>query len=51
VVRNIPIGNIKKKTLKEIWEGKEMTEIRNGFINNNPNKVCKLCLEYERTNL
>jgi radical SAM protein with 4Fe4S-binding SPASM domain len=51
VGRNIPIGNIKQETLKQIWQGKEMTEIRNGFINNNPNKVCKLCLEYERTNL
>jgi radical SAM protein with 4Fe4S-binding SPASM domain len=51
VGRNIPIGNIKKETLKDIWQGKEMTAVRNGFINNNPNKICKLCLQYERTNL
>ena len=39
------IGNLKTKTLKEIWTGKSAEELRLGFINNKPNKVCKLCQE------
>jgi radical SAM protein with 4Fe4S-binding SPASM domain len=48
VGRNLPIGNIKNKTLKEIWDGRVMAEIRQGFINNNPNKVCKLCIDNQK---
>ena len=43
--RNLPIGNIFEKSLKEIWSGDEMNNVRQGFINNKPNKVCKLCIE------
>ena len=48
--RNLPIGNIHEKTVKEIWDGIKMTEIRNEFRNNTPNKVCQLCIENEKVN-
>ena len=43
--RNEPIGNVKNFTIKEIWLGKKMQEIRNGFKENNPGKVCQICIE------
>ena len=27
-------------SITEIWNGEKMTELRNGFKNNNPNDVC-----------
>lgn len=42
--RNKIIGNIKDQTLQEIWTGKEMEQIRDGFRNNKPDLVCKTCL-------
>ena len=39
------IGNIKNKTLKEIWQGNKANILRDGLIKNEPNKVCKLCQE------
>lgn len=39
------IGNIKKNSLKEIWSGHKAKELRDGFINNKPNKICKVCQE------
>ena len=32
VGRKTPIGNIKDNSIKEIWNGSKMTELRNGFI-------------------
>ncbi len=52
VGRNIPVGNILDKSLKEIWNGKEINQIRNSFKKKlPPNKVCKLCLENKKINL
>ena len=51
VGRKTPIGNIKDNTIKEIWNGKAMNEIRQGFINNNPNDVCKICIDSQKTNI
>jgi radical SAM protein with 4Fe4S-binding SPASM domain len=51
VGRNLPVGNIKYNSLKEIWHNKIISEIREGFVNNKPNKICKLCLDYEKINL
>lgn len=45
VGRNSPIGNIKKRSVSEIWNGIEMNKIRDGFKNNKPNKVCQTCIE------
>ncbi len=51
VGRKTPIGNIKDNTIKEIWNGKVMNEIRQSFINNNPNDVCKICIDSQKTNI
>ena len=51
VGRKTPIGNIKDNSIKEIWNGSKMTELRNGFKNNNPNDVCKSCIESQEMNL
>ena len=51
VGRNLPVGNILKQSLKEIWQGKKMNGIREGFLNNKPKQVCQLCLEHEKLNL
>ncbi len=51
VGRNIPVGNILNQSLKDIWEGEKIKAIREGFINNKPNKVCQLCLENKKFNI
>ena len=51
VGRKTPIGNIKYNSISEIWNGEKMTELRNGFKNNNPNDVCKSCIESQELNL
>ena len=51
VGRKTPIGNIKDNSITEIWNGEKMTELRNGFKNNNPNDVCKSCIESQEINL
>ena len=51
VGRKTPIGNIKDNSIKEIWNGSKMTELRNGFKNNNPNDICKSCIESQEINL
>ena len=50
--RNISVGNILEKSLKEIWDGEKINQIRDGFKKKlPPNKVCKLCLENRKVNL
>jgi radical SAM protein with 4Fe4S-binding SPASM domain len=39
------IGNVFKDPLKNIWLGEKAKELRDGFIKNKPNKVCKVCSE------
>ena len=51
VGRNLPIGNVLHQSLKEIWQSEKMSEIRKGFLTNQPNPVCKLCLENEKLNI
>ena len=51
VGRNLPIGNLLESSLEAIWKDKKMQEIRKGFLENKPNKVCQLCLENEKLNL
>ena len=45
------VGNVLNQPLKEIWQNEKMKEIREGFRNNNPNIICKLCLENEKVNI
>tara|TARA_B100000780_G_scaffold265412_1_gene220807 strand:+ start:721 stop:1773 length:1053 start_codon:yes stop_codon:yes gene_type:complete len=51
VGRNLPIGNISKNSLKEIWNGVEMMEVRKGFLKNDPSNVCKSCIENSQSEL
>ena len=51
VGRNYPIGNIKNSSISEIWLGDKMNEVREGFKNNNPNNVCKTCIENSQSDL
>ena len=51
IARKAPIGNIKDNSIKEIWNGEKMKLIRNGLVNNDPIKVCQLCLENEKFNV
>ena len=51
VGRKTPIGNIKNNSISEIWNGDKMNLIRDGFINNNPNDVCKLCIDSQKVNI
>jgi len=51
VGRNLPMGNILKNSLKEIWEGQKLNKIRQSFRDNKPNRVCQLCLENKKINL
>jgi len=51
VGRKIPIGDIKNNTIKEIWNGIKMNEIRDGFRKNLPKKVCQVCLETLQSNI
>ena len=51
VGRNLPIGNIKKNSLKEIWNGPEMQKVRKSFLKNDPSNVCKACIENSQSEL
>ena len=51
VGRNLPVGNVLKTSLKDIWHGININKIRDGFKNNSPNKVCQLCIENEKYNI
>ena len=51
VGRKTPIGNIKDNPIKEIWNGPKMSELRNGIMKNNPNEVCKSCIESQEINI
>ena len=45
------MGNIKKNTLTEIWNGPKMSKVREGFLKNNPTDVCKSCIENSQSEL
>lgn len=51
VGRNLPIGNVLEQDLDMIWKSPKMKKIRDGFLNNQPNKICQLCLENEKINI
>lgn len=38
------LGNIKKSTLKELWNGEAINAIRQQLLSGRPNAVCKACL-------
>lgn len=42
--KNLFVGNIHRESLKEIWDGKRMAEIREQFRSGELNIVCRNCL-------
>lgn len=42
--KNLFVGNIHERSLKEIWDGEKMTEIRDQFRTGELNIVCQNCL-------
>ena len=40
--RNIPIGNIHKSSIKQIWNSKKINDIRDGIVNDT-NRNCSIC--------
>ena len=41
------LGNTKKNTLKEIWNSKNMKQLRIDMLNETPNSMCTKCYEQE----
>jgi radical SAM protein with 4Fe4S-binding SPASM domain len=48
---NLTIGNVNNDTVKNIWNSKEMTTIREQFISGKLNVVCQNCLLSRREDL
>ena len=48
VGRKTPIGNIKDNSIKEIWNGSKMTELRNGFKKITQMKFVNLALSLKK---
>ena len=43
-----PVGNCRKNTLEEIWQGPAMTQLREDMLHERPNPACGRCYEQER---
>ncbi len=50
VGRMSPIGNVNDQTVFDIWNGKKMNKLREGFKNNSPNDICKICIDNQEIN-
>jgi radical SAM protein with 4Fe4S-binding SPASM domain len=46
----MPLGNLREATLKEMWDGKAMNEIRQGLLSGNPMPTCRVCLGHRGQN-
>lgn len=46
---DMPIGNLKHQTMKQVWNSSGMKEIRKNMLNNKPSKECGRCYEQERS--
>ncbi len=46
-IANIPFGNINEQSFDEIWNGKEINELREKFLQNQPDKRCANCINRE----
>ncbi len=42
--RNLPVGDINKESIKDIWNGKNLKKIREELKLNKPNDVCATCI-------
>ena len=46
-VANIPFGNINEKSLKEIWQGDAIQQLRKKFLKGEPDNRCAQCIHRE----
>jgi len=44
-----PIGNLRKETLYEVWNGTEMKELRNNMLQEKKSNACLKCYEQEKS--
>jgi radical SAM protein with 4Fe4S-binding SPASM domain len=44
-----PVGNCKKQTLSEIWQGDSMQKLRQDMLTETPNPACGRCYEQEES--
>lgn len=44
----MPIGDLKKNTMKEVWNSEGMREMRVNMLNSKPSKECGRCYEQEK---
>ena len=49
--KNIFVGNINKESIKQIWKGRKIQELRDQFKNKQLNLVCQNCLSSRRDDL
>ena len=45
---NMPIGDLRKNTMKEVWNSEGMREMRVNMLNGKPSKECGRCYEQEK---
>lgn len=45
---NLPSGDLKKETMKDVWNSKSMKDMRLNMLNGKPSKECNRCYEQER---
>ena len=45
---NMPIGNLKEQSMKEVWNSKGMRDMRVNMLNHKPSKECGRCYEQEK---
>jgi radical SAM protein with 4Fe4S-binding SPASM domain len=45
----LPIGNVEKDTLADVWQGEKLEAIRDEFRQNKLNPVCRVCLSARDT--
>ncbi len=46
----LPLGNINDTSLEEVWNGEKIKKIRDGLLQNRPNRVCRECLSQRSKN-
>jgi radical SAM protein with 4Fe4S-binding SPASM domain len=46
-----PIGNTQEQSLQEIWNGKELRNIRMNMLQDKPSKECRRCYELEENGM
>ena len=44
---NLPAGNLKEQTMKEVWNSKGIKDMRVNMLNGRPSKECNRCYEQE----